>query len=131
VIPKALVNRELAHPRVTDMRVVATMHERKALMAELADAFVALPGGYGTLDEFCEVLTWAQLGIHTKPCGLLNIGGFYDRLLAFLDQGVTEGFLRREHRTMLAVEVDPDSLLDRLQSYRPPTVHKWLDLDQT
>ena len=120
VIPKALVTREIAHLDLKDLRVVATMHERKALMAELADAFVALPGGFGTLEEFCEVLTWAQLGLHRKPCGLLNTDGFYDSLLAFLDHAAAEQFIRAQHRRMLVVENDPERLLDLLANARPP-----------
>jgi uncharacterized protein (TIGR00730 family) len=114
VIPQALVIREIAHLDLKDLRVVATMHERKALMAELADAFVALPGGFGTLEEICEVLTWAQLGLHRKPCGLLNTDGFYDSLLAFLDHAAAEQFIRAQHRGMFVVEKDPERLLDLL-----------------
>src|SRR4029434_4742979 len=101
VIPQRLVDRELAHPRLTDLRIVTSMHERKALMAELSDAFVALPGGLGTYEELCEVLTWAQLGIHHKPCGCLNILGYFDSLANLLDVAVTEGFLRLDQRANL------------------------------
>lgn len=114
VIPQALVDREIAHAGLTDLRVVGSMHERKALMTELAGAFVALPGGLGTLDELAEAVTWGQLGIHRKPCGLLDVDGYYMHFLAFLDHGATEGFLRREHRDAIIVETDPDTLLDRL-----------------
>jgi hypothetical protein len=110
VIPEALVERELAHPGV-DLRVVGSMHERKALMAELADAFVALPGGMGTLEEVVEMATWAQLGIHRKPVGALNVAGYYDGLAAFLDSAVERGFLRPEHRGLLVVERDAAELL--------------------
>lgn len=126
VIPRALVEKELAHRGVADLRVVASMHERKALMAELADAFVALPGGFGTLEEFCEVLTWAQLGIHRKPCGLLNVTGFFDSLLALFDHAVAEGFLRLQHRALIVVEKDPERLLDALAAWEPPAIEKWV-----
>jgi uncharacterized protein (TIGR00730 family) len=126
VIPGALVAKELAHRGLSDMRVVGSMHERKALMAELADAFVALPGGFGTLEEFCEVLTWAQLGLHRKPCGLLNVAGYYDPLLAFFDHALAERFLRPEHRAMVLVDSNPDWLLDRLAVFQPPDLDKWI-----
>lgn len=131
VIPEALVAKEVAHEGLPDLRVVGSMHERKALMAELADAFVALPGGYGTLEEFCEVVTWAQLGLHRKPCGLLNVGGFYDRLLALFDHAVAEHFVRPAHRSLVLEERDPEHLLDLLASYRRPALEKWLDRDET
>jgi uncharacterized protein (TIGR00730 family) len=111
VIPKALVRRELAHRGLTELRVVDSMHERKALMARLADAFVALPGGFGTMDEFCEILTWAQLGLHRKPYGLLNVDGYFDRFLAFVDHGVAEGFIRADQRARLRVSARSSSLL--------------------
>lgn len=119
VMPESLVSREIAHCGLTELHVVATMHERKATMADLSDAFIALPGGFGTLDEFCEILTWAQLGMHRKPCGLLNIAGFYDFFLTFLDQATDQGFVKPSHRSLLLEESDPDVLLDRLASYRP------------
>ena len=131
VIPKALVDKELAHPGLTELRVVASMHERKQQMAELADAFVALPGGMGTLEEMAEILTWAQLGIHAKPCGLLNVEGYYDRLTHFLDHAVAERFITPEHRSMLVVAATPGELLQAFATYRAPTVKKWVDLDQT
>lgn len=131
VIPEALVAREVAHDGLTELRVVASMHERKATMAELSDAFVALPGGFGTIEELVEVLTWSQLGLHAKPCALLDVAGYYAPLVAFLDHAVTEGFLRPQHREMLVVEQDADALLDRLTAWSPPTVHKWIDRDQT
>jgi uncharacterized protein (TIGR00730 family) len=114
VIPQSLVDREIAHAGITDLRVVDSMHERKALMTDLADAFVALPGGMGTLDELAEAVTWGQLGIHSKPCGLLDVDGYYADFLAFLDHSAAEGFLRPEHREALVVETEPDALLDRL-----------------
>ena len=103
------------------------MHERKARMAELAEGFVALPGGMGTLEELTEVLTWAQLGLHARPCGLLDVDGYYQPLIAFLDHAVVEGFLRPEHRRILHVATDPDALLDQFLAYRPPEVQRWVD----
>lgn len=114
VIPRALATTELLHPRVADMRVVGSMHERKALMAELGGAFVALPGGLGTLEEIFEALTWAQLGLHDRPCGFLNAGGYYDRLLEFLDHATARGFLKRAHRALAVVEEDPEALVETL-----------------
>src|ERR1051325_4031297 len=124
VIPRALVQREIAHRGLTDLRVVETMHERKALMAELADGFLALPGGAGTLEELFEAWTWGQLGLHAKPCGLLNIRGYYDALLAFLDRATAEGFVAPRHRAMLVMESDARQLLDRFRQYAPPLA-KW------
>jgi uncharacterized protein (TIGR00730 family) len=131
VMPQALVDREIGHHGLTELRVVGSMHERKALMADLSDAFVAVPGGIGTLEELIEVYTWSQLGIHEKACGLLNVRGYYDALAAFLDHAVDEGFLRPQHRAVLSVAADPGELLERLAAYEPPTVRKWLELDQT
>ena len=127
VLPRALQERELAHEGLTQLHVVGSMHERKALMADLSDAFVALPGGFGTLDEFCEVLTWTQLGIHGKPCGLVNIGGYFDGLLAQMATAVAGGLTRPEHRDMVLVSADPEGLLARLRTYRPVHLSKWLD----
>ncbi len=126
VIPEALVAWEVAHTGLADLRIVGSMHERKALMAELADAFVALPGGFGTFEEFFEVLTWAQLGLHPKPCGLLNIGGFYDPLLALIDYAIAERFIRPEHRALVVEAHDPASLFTLLADYQPPSVEKWI-----
>lgn len=131
VIPGFLAKKELLHGGVEDMRVVSSMHERKALMAELSDGFIALPGGMGTLEELFETLTWAQLGLHAKPCGLIDADGYYAGLVALLDHCVEEGFVRREHRAMLLVEAEPDALLERFGGYRAPAVPKWLDLEQT
>lgn len=126
VIPQALVDREVAHHGVTKLHVTTSMHERKAMMADLSDAFVSLPGGIGTMEELFEVWTWAQLGYHAKPCALLNIGGYYDGLITFLDSMVTGGFLKDEHRSML-IEVDAVAdLLDRLADHVPETVDKWI-----
>lgn len=118
VIPQALVDKELAHAGLTELRVVATMHQRKAEMADLADAFAALPGGYGTLDELFEILTWAQLGLHRKPIGLLNVDGFFDALLAWLDHSVREGFVKEKHRHLLLTATEPERLLEALASFR-------------
>lgn len=127
VIPRSLYEMEVAHTGVTDLRVVDSMHERKALMAEISDGFIALPGGMGTLEELFEVLTWAQLGFHQKPCGLLDVAGYFEPLLAFLGHAVGERFLRAEHRGLLLVETCPAALLDRLAEHRPPRVEKWID----
>jgi uncharacterized protein (TIGR00730 family) len=132
VIPRALVDREIAHRDVADMRVVGSMHERKALMAELADAFIALPGGLGTLEELFEVYTWAQLGLHRKPCALLNVGGYYDGVAGFLSHAVEERFLREEHREMLMVESQPSALIERLREFEPDSLlPKWIDREET
>lgn len=127
VIPKMLVEREVANTALEDLRIVGSMHERKAMMAELADGFIALPGGIGTLEEFFEIWTWAQLGVHEKPCGLLNLAGYYDPLLTFLNGAVEERFVRQVHRDMVIVESDPKALLERFASYDPPRVVKWLN----
>jgi uncharacterized protein (TIGR00730 family) len=126
VIPQALVDKEVAHMGLTELRVVNSMHERKALMADLSGAFVALPGAYGTWDELCEVLTWSQLGIQRKACALLNVSGYYDSFLEFADRAVAEGFLRDAHRGLLLSDDDPVRLLDRLGSYTVPIVDKWI-----
>lgn len=131
VIPRALADRELAHSELTDLRVVGSMHERKAVMADLADAFIALPGGLGTLEEFCEILTWAQLGFHTKPCGLLSVNGYFDPLMAFLEQAVGQGFLRAEHLAMVFVENDVSRLLAHFEDYCAPQADKWIERDET
>jgi hypothetical protein len=127
VIPRMLVEREVANTALSDLRIVDSMHQRKALMADLADGFVALPGGIGTLEEFFEVWTWGQLGMHAKPCGLLNVGGYFDPLLEFLDHAVEEKFVRDVHRSMVIVESDPTKLLDRFAEYVPPRVVKWVN----
>jgi uncharacterized protein (TIGR00730 family) len=128
VIPQALVDRELAHRGLTQLHVVGTMHQRKALMADLADGFAALPGGFGTADELFEILTWAQLGLHPKPIGLLNVAGFFDPLLAWIEHTVRAAFLRPEHRGLLVEASDPEELLDQLLAFRPrQTPAKWID----
>lgn len=131
VIPEALVAREVAHLKLKDLRVVGSMHERKALMVDLADAFIAMPGGFGTLEEFSEVLTWAQLGLHRKPHGLLNVEGFYDSLLSFFDHAVAANFIRPTHRALVIAENDPERLLDALTQTVPPNLDKWIDRDET
>jgi uncharacterized protein (TIGR00730 family) len=132
VIPRSLTEREIAHRGVTDMRVVESMHERKALMADLADAFVALPGGIGTLEELFEVYTWAQLGLHRKPCALLNVAGYYDGIEEFLAHAVNERFLRDETRELLMIETEPRALLERLRAFEPgAAVPKWIDREET
>ena len=131
VIPGVLVEREIAHAGLTEIRVVHSMHERKSVMAELSDGFVALPGGAGTLEELFEVWTWSQLGLHRKPIGLLNVEGYFDALIAFLDHQTDERFMRREHRDMLLVDGDPERLLERFETYRPPVVEKWIRPSET
>jgi uncharacterized protein (TIGR00730 family) len=131
VIPRALELRELAHARLTTLHVVGSMHERKAKMAELSHGFVALPGGMGTLEEFAEVLTWAQLGLHARPCGLLDVGGYYQPLIAFFDRAVAEGFIRPEHRRLMVVGEEPGALLDRFAAWQPPAVERWIDTRST
>jgi hypothetical protein len=131
VIPEALVGKEVAgrhvdHRALTQLEVVDSMHTRKARMAELADGFIALPGGFGTFEEFCEILTWGQLGFHAKPVGLLNVNGFYDPLLALFDHAVQEGFLREQNRAMALAETDLERLLDAMAAYRAEPVSKWL-----
>lgn len=129
VIPRALQLRELAHAGLTSLHVVGSMHERKAKMAELSHAFLALPGGLGTLEEFAEIVTWAQLGLHARPFGLLDVAGYYQPLIAFLDQAVAQGFVKPEHRRMINVGTDVGALLDRFVAYQPPVVEKWIDKD--
>ena len=130
VIPEALMAREVGHAGLTELHVVRTMHERKAMMADRADAFVAMPGGFGTFEEFCEVLTWSQLGFHPKPCGLLNVAGYYDPLLALFDRAAEEGFIPPQHRALVIEETDPARLLDRFATFRPPTTGKWIRPDE-
>ncbi len=130
VIPEALMRREVGHMALTELHVVGSMHERKALMADLSDGFIAMPGGYGTFEEFCEVLTWSQLGIHPKPCGLLNVAGYYAPLLAMFDHAVAEGFVRTTHRGIVLEADDPASLLERMAAFHPPATEKWISPGQ-
>lgn len=129
VIPEALLAKEVGHRGLPDLRIVKTMHERKALMAELIDGFIALPGGFGTFEEFFEVLTWSQLGLHSKPCGVLNISGFFDPLLELINHSVSEGFVRATHRELVIVETDLERLLERMANFQAPPIHKWIGRD--
>lgn len=131
VIPDALVRKEVAHKSLSELHVTQSMHERKSLMADLSDGFIALPGGLGTLEELFEVWTWAQLGFHAKPCGLLNIEGYYDSLITFLDHAVAEQFIKPSHASMLFVDSSPGSLLDQFADYAPPVVSKWIAKTET
>jgi uncharacterized protein (TIGR00730 family) len=131
VIPQALVDREVGHRGLSELHVVASMHERKALMAELSDGFVAVPGGLGTLEELIEVHTWSRLGLHRKPMGVLDVRGYYDPLVAMLDHAVREGFLHEAHRAALLVADDAGELLERFAGWEPPTAGKWLDRSET
>ena len=127
VIPRALLDRELGHQGIQDLRVVSSMHQRKALMADLSDGFIALPGGLGTLEEFCEVLTWSQLGLQEKPCGLLNVENYYQPLLSLLDHAVEEGFITPENRKLVLAHDDPTSLLEDLLAFKPAVHRSWID----
>jgi uncharacterized protein (TIGR00730 family) len=129
VIPEGLVAHEVAHRGLSELRIVSSMHERKTVMSELADGIIALPGGLGTLEELFEMLTWAQLGLHGKPCGLLEVRGYFDKLLSFLDDAVTERFISREHRELLLSEQDASLLLDRMERHTPRETEKRLDRD--
>lgn len=131
VIPQSLVNREIAHTKISDLRIVASMHDRKAMMESLSDAFLALPGGMGTLEEVCEIYTWGQLGLHAKPCGLLNVDGYYDPLLQLLDNAVQNAFMRQEHREAVLSDDDPAALLDRFAAYKPTLQSKWVTRETT
>ena len=126
VIPKALAHKEIVHSQLTELHITSSMHDRKMRMAELADGFIALPGGIGTLEELFEIWTWAQLGFHNKPCGLLNVAGYYDALIQFLDHVLAEQFVRQEHRDLLMVEQQPDVLLERYMAYQPPALKSWV-----
>ena len=126
VIPKLLEEKEIAHSGLTQLHVVASMHERKSMMAELSDGFIALPGGFGTLEEIIEILTWGQLQFHDKPCGVLNVSGYFDHLMAYLDHAEREGFLRAENRQMLLQDTDPAGLIRQFERYKAPHVDKWM-----
>ena len=129
VIPEHLMTREIGHNRLTKLHIVRSMHERKALMADLSDAFIALPGGFGTLEEFCEVLTWSQLGLHAKPCGIVNVLGYYTPLLRMLDHSVDQRFLKPQNRALVIARETPSGLLQAFEDWRPVHVEKWLDRD--
>jgi hypothetical protein len=131
VIPQSLADREVAHAGITDLRIVDSMHTRKAMMADLSDAFIAMPGGVGTFEEFFEAVTWTQLGLHRKPCGLLNVNAFYTPLALFIDQAVSEGFIKPVHRAAIVVDSDPVRLLDTLGRIELPDVPKWIDRSET
>jgi uncharacterized protein (TIGR00730 family) len=126
VIPESLMAKEVGHTGISDLRVVKSMHERKALMSDLSDGFIALPGGFGTFEEFCEVLTWSQLGIQSKPCGLLNVKGYYDPLLRLFDQAVEQGFLRAENRGLVLDDSEPELLLQKMAAFNPIPADKWI-----
>lgn len=130
VIPQALARKEVVHRHLTELHVTRSMHERKTMMAELSDGFIAMPGGIGTFEEIFEIWTWAQLGIHAKPCGLLNVAGYFDALISFLDHATAEQFLKPSHRAQLIVERQPQPLLDRFASYQPAVTRKWLEPNQ-
>lgn len=131
VIPYSLATREVAHDGLNELIVVSSMHERKAKMAELSDGFIALPGGWGTLEELFEMLTWAQLGLHEKPCGLLNVASYFDSLYTFLENAIEQQFVKAEYRPMVMMDESPANLLDRFNNYRAPQVKKWISKDQT
>src|SRR5262249_39146343 len=127
VIPEFLMAREVGHSGLTKLHVVRSMHDRKTLMADLSDAFVALPGGFGTLEEFCEIVTWSQLGLHAKPCGVLNVLGYYSPLLAMFDHAVQERFLKPENRELVLARDSVSELLQAVEDWRPVPIEKWLD----
>ena len=131
VIPHSLATKEVSHDRLDELIVVASMHERKAKMAELSDGFIALPGGWGTIEEIFEMLTWAQLGFHEKPCGLLNVASYYDHLFAFLEHAIDQQFVKEQYRPMIMMDESPAALLDRFASYRAPKVKKWIGPEET
>lgn len=131
VIPEGLKQKEVVHEGLTELIVVSSMHERKAKMAGLSSGFITLPGGIGTLEETCEILTWAQIGIHKKPCGLLNVAGYYDHLIAFIDNMVANQFFRDIHRSLLIVENDPEALLNRFEEYQPADFKRWMKEDES
>jgi uncharacterized protein (TIGR00730 family) len=130
VIPRALLAREVGREDIGELKIVRSMHERKAMMVEISDGFIALPGGFGTFEEFCEIVTWAQLGLHAKPVGLLNIDSYFDPLIEQFDRAVTEEFAYPENRGLILHETDPDRLLDLMESYKPPDVPQWIDPDE-
>lgn len=130
VIPESLMAREVGHLGLTELRIVPSMHERKALMSDLSDGFIAMPGGFGTFEEFCEIVTWSQLGIHSKPCGLLNVAGYYDPLLELFDQAVREGFLREENRRLVMDDREPERLLENMARFHAAPVAKRVRLDE-
>ena len=130
VLPVGLFRTEVPHDGLTQLIEVSSLHERKAKMAEISDAFIALPGGLGTLEELFEILTWAQLGLHKNPVGILNVNGFYDKMLGYLDHAVAEKFIRLQHREMIVVDADIESMFEKFSQYEPPIGHKWVDLER-
>ena len=130
IIPNALLAREAGRNDIGELRIVRSMHERKAIMVEISDGFIAIPGGFGTFEEFCEIVTWAQLGLHAKPVGLLNVDSYFDPLIAQFDRAVTEEFAYPENRTLILHETNPDRLLDLMEAYNPPKVEQWIDPDE-
>lgn len=130
VIPESLMAKEVGHQGLTELRIVKSMHERKALMSDLSDGFIAMPGGFGTFEEFCEVVTWSQLGLQSKPCGLLNVEAYYDPLLLLFDHAVREGFLREENRRLVLQDRDPERLLKKMANFRPAPVDKWIEREE-
>ena len=131
VIPKGLFAKEVAHTGITELREVGSMHERKALMADLSDGFIALPGGLGTIEEIFEIITWSQLGMHRKPCGLLNVNNYYDKLIGFLDHAVSEQFIKATHRSTILIDKCSDRLLEKFEAYKAPETAKWIDRKST
>ncbi|MBT7589944.1 MAG: TIGR00730 family Rossman fold protein [Candidatus Scalindua sp.] len=131
VIPKGLFAKEVAHTGITELREVGSMHERKALMADLSDGFIALPGGLGTIEEIFEIITWSQLGMHRKPCGLLNVNNYYDKLIGFLDHAVSEQFIKATHHSTILIDECPDGLLEKFEAYKAPETAKWIDRKST
>ena len=130
IIPDALLAREVGRNDIGELRIVRSMHERKAMMVEISDGFIAIPGGFGTFEEFCEIVTWAQLGLHAKPVGLLNVDSYFDPLIAQFDRAVTEEFAYPENRALILHETNPDRLLDLMEAYNPPKVEQWIDPDE-
>ncbi len=131
IIPKGLFRKEVAHTGITELREVDSMHERKSLMADLSDGFIALPGGFGTIEEIFEIITWSQLGMHRKPCGLLSVCHYYDKLIGFLDHAVTEQFIKSTHRSTILVDECPDALLEKFEVYKAPETAKWIDRESS
>ena len=131
IIPEALATREVAHGGLTELHIVDSMHTRKAMMAELAEGFIALPGGFGTFEEFCEIITWAQLGIHEKPCALLNVNGYYNSLEALFKHATKEQFIRQEHRSLVLVDETIEMLYQKMKDFQPPALEKWIDKSST
>ena len=131
IIPKSLADKEVAHEGLTELHIVDSMHTRKALMEDLSDGFIALPGGFGTFEELCEIITWAQLGFHSKPCGFLNIQGYYDTLVELFDKATQEKFVREKHRKLVLIESEIEEMFELMVNYKPPTLEKWIKKEET